>query len=556
MAEINGTSGNDLLNFSGLMQQLTYTLTNPYTSKSYEIDDEFNVNNASYDGGEGYDTLLMTSDGDHLSLTNQSGVQVLFNIERIIANNEGDVINIAHDTITYGDIDIFGGRGDDILWSNAGNDYINGAFGNDIIDGGAGNDELDGGADDDQIFGGEGDDILIGGRGNDILYGGTDLGLSEYDKDFQDDITFPDLQSSVNIAHLIPPGTDALGINAENLSVSYDATATLTFRQGYAGYNNSLGMYGIAEDGTIQMVDVLWGNVKTAGYNNEYTIDLPVGESGGDFGFFIIADGYDVNGSYNGLDITADGTLSFIFDYGGVNERAATIADDGNMISLVHTHNDVTTLIQGNIYHTTARGEDNSINPDGQTHAVSGLVDPSNQDVLRIGFEDLINLGDADFEDVMFDLDIDRVHIDASEVGNDTLIGGEGDDILYGEAGDDILIIGDGFDQVYGGSGSDQFVFDIADSLIDKIHDFEAGLGADTLNITDILSGFDPESSSLSDFVQLGQNGSDTELHIDSDGAGTNANFVAIAVFEGGLDTTLADLINNGNIVADNSVVV
>jgi Ca2+-binding RTX toxin-like protein len=548
------TENNDLIFFSGFTQQITVTLTNPYSSKSFDIDDEFNANDSTYDGLGGFDTIFMSSFGDFLSLTNDIGIQVITNVERIIAGNGGDVINLADSTLTYGDIEIFGGAGDDILWSNIGNDLIRGANGDDIIDGGGGNDTLEGNNDNDQIFGGEGDDHISGGNGDDILYGGTDLGLVDLDKDFVDNISFPDLKSGVNIKNLIPPGTPSLGINADNLTVSYDATATLTFRKGFAGYNNTLGIYKISEDGTIDFAEILWENVKTAGVDIAHSIDLPVDADGGQFGFFIIANGDRVNRGYGDLDITGDNVISFIYDLGGAGERAATIHDNGNMISTVYDDGTTVQILNGRTYHTTERDGSADINWDGEIHAVSGLAGEDNQDVLRIGFEDLPNLGDADFEDVLFDIDIDRIHVDASEQGADILIGGAGNDILYGEGGDDILVIGDGFDQAYGGTGSDVFAFDIGDALVDKIFDFETGIGGDVINVTDILSGYDPLSDAINDFVSLVQNGDDTELHINADGVGTD--FVAVAMFEGGIDGTLTDLINNGNFIADNAVVV
>lgn len=549
------TNGLDFIDFVGTLQTVTITLVNPYSSKSYDIDDEFNVNSSSYDGLGGFDFLTFTDFGDYLSLTDNTGTIVVQNIESFIAGDGGDVINLADATLTYGDVQIVGGDGDDILWANIGDDSIQGGFGNDIIDGGPGHDNLQGQAGNDQIFGGEGDDRLDGGDGDDILYGGTDLGLMNLDKDFVDNITFPELIEGTNIQNLIPPGSPALGINSDNLTVDYGATATVTFREGFAGYNNTLGIYSIGEDGTISMASVLWENVKDAGINTEHSIDLPVGESGGQFGFFIIADGDRVNNGYDGLDITNDGVVSFVYDHGGAGERAATIFDDGGMVSVVYNDGVTEMVLNGYHYHTTPRGDTPDINWDGETHAVSGLLDMANQDVLRIGFEDLPNLGDADYEDVLFDLDIDQIHVDASEQGSDTLIGGAGNDILYGEGGDDILVIGDGFDQAYGGTGSDTFLVNMVDALADKIHDFESGAGGDVLNITDILSGFNPVADALSDFVQLVDNvNGDTEVHVDSDGVG--GDFVAIAILVGGTDDTLADMISNGNIVGDQSIVV
>lgn len=558
------TDNTDFIIFMGLLQQVNVTLVNPYSSKSIDIDDEFRVNNSSYDGLGGVDFLSMSNDGDFLTLTDiATGMQVVQNIEIFFAGNGGDVINIADTNIVYGDVQIFGGGGDDILWSNAGNDLITGASGNDIIDGGPGDDELQGNDDNDQIFGGEGDDLILGGEGDDILYGGTDLGLRSLDKDFIDTVLFPQLNERTDIQNILM-ATDALGINADNLSVDFEATATLTFRNGFAGYKNTLGVYSIADDGTIQMTSVLWENVKDAGLNVDHQIDLPVGSDGGQFGFFIIANGYNINGQYSGLNITGDDVVSFVYDYGGPNERAANISDDGSLVSVVYNDGTTERLLKGFHYHTTPRGEDPDINWDGEIHAISGLPNLADPDLFRIGFEDLPNLGDSDYEDVLFDLNINQVHVDASEQGDDTLIGGAGNDILYGEGGNDImdggedndvLFIGNGLDTVTGGAGDDVFAFNFFDDIVDIITDFETVLENDVINITDLLEGYDPFTDAISDFVQLVDNGDDTELHINQDGDAGGV-FSAVALFQGGINETLADLIANGNLIADQSVVV
>ena len=224
------TEFDDFIFFTGQMTQITVSLVNPYTDKVFDIDDEFNLNNGVYDGLGGTDTLFMTSFGDFLTLKNDVGVQLVKNVEQFLAGNGGDVINLADSDIIYGDVTILGGAGDDILWSNVGNDFISGNQGNDIIDGGPGHDELQGDEGNDQIFGGKGNDILQGNDGDDILYGGTDLGLRELDKDFMDDISFPELIEGTDIVDLVPPGTDSLGVSMDNLSVDYEATAELTFR--------------------------------------------------------------------------------------------------------------------------------------------------------------------------------------------------------------------------------------------------------------------------------------------------------------------------------------
>lgn len=67
---------------------------------------------------------------------------------------------------------IIGGRGYDHLSGEGGNDTIYGGTGSDFIDGGAGNDTLLGEKGADRLHGGPGEDHLSGAKGPDVLYGG------------------------------------------------------------------------------------------------------------------------------------------------------------------------------------------------------------------------------------------------------------------------------------------------------------------------------------------------------------------------------------------------
>lgn len=61
---------------------------------------------------------------------------------------------------------ICGGFGRDVIHGDRGNDTIDGKRGNDAVHGGRGSDEVDGGSDRDEVFGDSGNDALRGGRGN------------------------------------------------------------------------------------------------------------------------------------------------------------------------------------------------------------------------------------------------------------------------------------------------------------------------------------------------------------------------------------------------------
>ena len=111
---------------------------------------------------------------------------------------------------------------------------------------------------------------------------------------------------------------------------------------------------------------------------------------------------------------------------------------------------------------------------------------------------------------------------------NDSIHGGSGNDYLLGQNGDDILYGGDGLDYIVGGSGSDTFTFDRISGTdpVDSILDFTLSDG-DKLDISDILSGYDPLTDAITDFVQITDNGTDSTIAVDVDGGADQ--FIALA---------------------------
>lgn len=583
-------------------------------------------------------------------------------------------------------------------------DSIIGTNGNDNLDGSDGDDEIFGLDGDDTLKGQNGSDTIFGGAGNDILYGDDGILTGHtYDKAFSD-IQLYGLKERVNIADLLPPATGNLGFAEGNLTVDYDATASITFRNGYAGYNNSFGSYGIAADGTLVSSTMHWANVKSAGFDTTHVIDLPVGADGGSFGFFIIGNGDSTNNGYAGLNITGEGNISFVYNYGKKDARDAKITDVGSKITVLYDDGVTVQVLKGNVFFSTERDESSAINRDGKTHIVSGLVDLNNltldqkkvdigtkqvsftkngitveailgtlvangdkigvahasggnvisgvegvaisfaassesvklslsdiaggntgidfkiyvegsstpisyeyavgaapsggkidivlnaddfgglitkiivsstansalgvetfyidnvhadipggidTNTLRIGFEDLYNTGDADYEDVLFDLDINPKTVGDLEGGNDILDGGAGNDILYGEGGNDILVIGDGADHAFGGTGADIFAITKIDGDVDTIHDFNMGEG-DSINIADVLSGYDALTMDIAAFVQIVQNGGNADLRINASGADDGA-FITAATIIGGAGLSLSSLLSGGYLEASNS---
>ena len=70
---------------------------------------------------------------------------------------------------------LYGGEGNDALFSDSGNDELYGGRGNDLLGGGTGSNFLEAGSGDDQISVGQGTDLVFGGRGADTFFFAADI---------------------------------------------------------------------------------------------------------------------------------------------------------------------------------------------------------------------------------------------------------------------------------------------------------------------------------------------------------------------------------------------
>ncbi len=134
--------------------------------------------------------------------------------------------------------------------------------------------------------------------------------------------------------------------------------------------------------------------------------------------------------------------------------------------------------------------------------------------------------------------------------GNDILLGLGGNDTLNGADGLDRITGGQGADAMTGGLGRDTFLWGAGDATggPDTIGDFSTGAGGDALDISSLLTGFNAQSSVLSDFVRL-QPGNPTMIQIDANGSVGGSNFGNLVSLTGasGLDVDL--MRQNGNLI-------
>lgn len=141
--------------------------------------------------------------------------------------------------------------------------------------------------------------------------------------------------------------------------------------------------------------------------------------------------------------------------------------------------------------------------------------------------------------------------------GADLLVGGAGNDVLFGQGGSDTLVGGMGDDLLLGGSGADAFVWSAGDQGHDRILDFTLGGSAgDALDLSDLLSGETP--GSLSDYLNFAvvDNGGSlsTLISVSPSGAGPATQTIELSgidlathygvtpgaggIVSGGVDTT------------------
>jgi Ca2+-binding RTX toxin-like protein len=354
---------------------------------------------------------------------------------------------------------IIGGNGDDILNGGNGHELLSGRGGNDLINSGNGHDVA---------YGGAGNDEIHGNSGNDTLYGSGGPSF----------------------------------IDLSGFTIANDYEGSVIFQSESAGYKNSLGSYKISAEGLISEVQFHFPNASLPGSGgsthsgSESDLSLQAGDQ---LGFFIIANGYSYNNSYRNMDFD-DGGLEFRNADGSI----ATISSVNPSLWYVDEDSSETQLVY-NAYHTAAGVENNNfqLNPDAIAHTV-GLAD-SDAGLITLGFEDLYNGGDRDFDDAVFSVDVGasnaqvldpNVHSSDSGLdqnqptynyqvmgdgtihkfdaagnimavseqndeihggrGNDNIYGRAGNDQLFGDAGNDLIEGGTGNDSAWGGYGNDQ----------------------------------------------------------------------------------------------------
>ena len=118
---------------------------------------------------------------------------------------------------------------------------------------------------------------------------------------------------------------------------------------------------------------------------------------------------------------------------------------------------------------------------------------------------------------------------------------------LQGGAGNDTLSGFGGADTLTGGAGRDTFRPSATDA-INSITDFNAGALGDTLDLSNILTGYTAGVSDANDFVQLAPGGGDTAVMVDVDGTLNGVSFVQVATLQSVTLTNVNQAVLEGNL--------
>lgn len=134
--------------------------------------------------------------------------------------------------------------------------------------------------------------------------------------------------------------------------------------------------------------------------------------------------------------------------------------------------------------------------------------------------------------------------------GDDTLYGELGNDTLHAGLGNDRLIGGSGADNLYGEGGADTFIFDTATlGFVDKVKDFSVSQG-DKLDVSDLLTSFNPATDAIAAFVKFTTNGVASNLYVDRDGSAGAFGFERVAVIDNNHDLNAQNLYASGQLVS------
>jgi VCBS repeat-containing protein len=498
--------------------------------------------NDTVEGGTGDDQLSGGEGDDQLS--GQAGSDNL-------SGDNGD------DQLSGGDgfDQLFGDAGDDIVEGGADDDILSGGEGDDILSGQGGNDSVDGGAGDDDLDGGDGADTLTdfagtnsldGGSGNDLILASSSDGAQTIDGGDGDDIIRHYHRSSastittgagsdtIELAHA-DVGTAAItvtdftaGAGGDRFQLSGDDGSLLSLLTGWDGSSNPFGsgFLRLEQDGTDTLLQ--WDRDGAAGGSTWETLVVFENTDADDFTDANFVPGYPPDGSAPaGETITGTNDAEVLTGTIGADTINALGGDDavfglgGGDVIDGGADDDILSGGDGNDQLLGQAGNDNLDGDHGDDQLSGGDGDDTLSDLS--GTNSFAGGIGGDFITA------------SSSDGAQTIDGGDGDDTIrhyYRSSASTITT----------GAGSDTIELAHADvgTAAIAVTDFTPGAGGDRFRLSgddgsllSLLAGWDGSSNPFgSGFLRLQQDGTDTLLQWDQDGAAGGSTWETLVVFE------------------------
>jgi Ca2+-binding RTX toxin-like protein len=340
--------------------------------------DDFNggTGNDILYGYHGDDTLYGLDEND--SLHGGYGKDILYGGtgDDNLDGEDGDDLIVGE----VGDDTLYGNYGDDLLYGGVGNDILAGGVGNDVLDGGDGDDIFYGYSGSDDLEGGDGNDTLYGDYGNDFLYGGVgnDILAGEVGDDYLSSGSGDDYLSG--------------GSGDDNL-YSGDGDDTIS------GSSGNDRLYG--EDGDDYLSGGSGDDSMQGGSGDDYVsggsdLDSLNGGAGND----------EINGGDS--DDTLDGGLGIDTMVGGTDNDLYFVDNIGDLII-----------------------ENSYEGKDRVNSSVSYVLGNALEDLTLVGVTNLNGTGNNLNNKIIGN---DSVNVLSGKAGNDTFIGGLGNDIYIIDA--------------------------------------------------------------------------------------------------------------------------
>ena len=480
------------------------------------------------------------------------------------------------------------------LYGNDGEDDIYGSYGTDHIYGGADDDYMAGtkGTDHYYFFRGEGDDTIedkYSDATDDTIHFGSTISVSDitYERSGTHDLKilinagfggsivikdqFRSGGSYGAVEYLSFSDTTTVDLTTVNMTTYGTAAAEylydVEYNAGldgtiYAGDGND-GLYG--DDGN----DTLYGEGGNDNLYGENGDDLLIGGDGNDllrggYGDDILRGGLGddtLDGDYNTdtVDYSQSATAVII----DLEEGEATGEGTDNLVQVENAIGSAfdDTFVTDN-YANYIDGGDGSDTLDYSLtyygaysitiNLATGVTTGSGTSDTFINIENVI--GRAGSDNITGDDNANKLEgrngtdTISGAGGNDLIYGGDGSDTLSGGDGDDVLYGGNGADSMTGGDGADIFAILSGETGTKTITDFTTGDG-DALDLSDMLSAYDPMTDLLTDFVEITDSGSNSIVRVDTDG-GANS-FVQVAILSGVTGLTDEEALEtSGNLIA------